>query len=242
MKSSYLTERNCSATRLNARLLGVLGAREGMWQAVISSSDPLPHLPGISFLSRMMKDVAPPPWERVNPSLKALYGTLAMERQFPERVYAFSVNLSERRVLKALGNTRGPLDHLRRDLVRKLEGALSRHVNIWMVIETKREKGYSLSSLHLHGAVGLADSELGTAKRVLHALSCGWNPQTAVRLKELYSAFWSGYSTKDVAFTELRVVGGCFSISRQLSVCAREIYALHAGMIRERLRGARRAL
>lgn len=228
-------------TRLNAKLLGVLGRGAGMSQAVISTSDPLPFVHGFSPVSRMMKDVTPPPWERAEPSLKVLYGNLSLMRQYPGRVFAFSINIEEARVRRALFNERGPLDHLRRELVRKLEGALSRRVHVWMAIETKREKSYSLLSLHLHGAVGLADSEVEVARGVFHALSSGWHPQTAVRMRELYSASWGGYSVKDVGFTELRVTGGCFSMSRELSANAREIYSLHAGMIRERLRDLRSA-
>lgn len=210
--------------------------------AVITPNDPIPYLspspslPGIPFLSQMAKNVLPPPWERASSELKALYATLSLLNQFPETAHTFSVNLTSERVQEAFGNERGPLDHLRRELVRKLEKALSRPVHMWVVIETKPSKDYALSSLHLHGAIGLTGAEVDVAREVFHNIARDWHPQTAVVMEEVYSAYWGGYSTKDVGFTSLRVDGGCFSVTRELSARARAIYDLHAEAIRGRLR------
>lgn len=109
------------------------------------------------------------PWERCGAMLKAAYLNMALASADDGTLaYAITLRLGESQIRKAMGTRRGPLDNLRREIVRRLEVALNRTPDFWLSVEAFAVNG---RDLHLHGAVGLFPGEEKTAREVLKGFS-----------------------------------------------------------------------
>jgi|GEM_PF-5580702 hypothetical protein len=82
--------------------------------------------------------------------------------------YAITLRLGEGQIKKAMGAKRGPLDNLRREIIRRLEATLNRTPDFWLSVEAFSPNG---RDLHLHGAVGLFPSEERAARDALKDFS-----------------------------------------------------------------------
>lgn len=222
-----------SATIWNARFLGLTPGHGSGGQSVIAASDPLPVSPLMVFV----RDVVPPSWERASSELRAAYASLALSVGAVD-AYAVSVNLGGQRISDAIAAGRGPLDHLRREVVRRLERALGRKVDLWLSLESKWGSAHTgaLSTLHLHGGVGLRAAEVSAAKRALMVVARGFYRPKAVDVRLVSHAVnWGRYAAKDAEFMEARFGQRNLTLTNALRTRAKRIYGVHASLIRGEL-------
>lgn len=84
--------------------------------------------------------------------------------------FAFSMNLDPMLIAAANDNARGPLDHVRRRVVRAVQDAYGGARPLWVVLETDDD-----GRLHVHGGVALNDNDLpGRLEASLAKFGGGW--------------------------------------------------------------------
>ena len=109
------------------------------------------------------------PWERTGPLLKAVYlNTALATANDGTKAHAITLLLSSTQIKKAMTAQRGPLDYLRREIIRRLGVALRRIPDMWLAVEAFLPGG---EDLHLHGAIGLFQHEEKIARSVLKGFS-----------------------------------------------------------------------
>ena len=99
--------------------------------------------------------------------LHAAYLTLALQDEHM-KAFGVSLNLGNAERLKALKAKRGPLDYLRREIIRHVEAILGRKVRFWLAIETIDPQA---RDLHIHGAISLHPSEQEAVAQTLKKFS-----------------------------------------------------------------------
>lgn len=165
-----------------------------------------------------------PAWERSTPRLKAPYCSLALSYAGP--AYSITLRLGAERIRKGDASSQNLLQHVRREISRKLDAALGRAVEFWFVLELSPDgKG---RKEHLHGELGVEASELVEAKRVLRGVALDYYPPRAVHAELTYAPLGAGgYASKEVDFTRLVRPGAAFTRTEPLLRRARDLYRLH---------------
>lgn len=198
-----------------------------------------------------------PAWNRCGPMLKAVYETLVLStRDDGTAPWALNLRLSGRRKSEANRFSRGPLEHLRREIKRKLERAFDRPVEFWLAAEFGgAKKGHKLG-LHFHGAFAFHRHELRRARAILKQIVGGEPRAVAFRhindprtwkSRSLESdvvaertrrnpAGWGRYVFKNLAATSFFVRGSVFTDTTELNRDARSMWEYHRSLLTETVR------
>jgi len=194
-----------------------------------------------------------PVWNRCGPMLKATYETLVLAtKDDGTTAHGLSLRISERRLDQALGFQRGPLEHLRREIKRKLETKLQRPVEFWLATEVEGHEVTHLRNFHIHGALGLRPAEVKLARKVLREIGDipraahlrimhdprSWmsTPASDVSLRSRYKrnpTRWGSYVFKDLPMTNVIVPGSLFTDTSSLRNNAEQLWHLHRSILRQ---------
>ena len=182
------------------------------------------------FLGR--KHRTPARWRDACDPLKASYFHKALETIGP--VHAFTANLSKEIEAEALSQ-KNPIDWLRRRISRNLRLALGRGVDFWIVAEEADDRRF-----HLHGELGIADTEAKNARGAIRK-ACGlWENtrQHQVHTKPDPDSGWTEYVIKDAykasgiarqrfgnTSQSVRFHGGVITRTQKLGAAAENLYA-----------------
>jgi hypothetical protein len=235
-----------------ARVSGLLGNPHQGRTPVISAEHPPSPRPDQHRLTKMFTS-AFPVWNRCGPMLKATYETIVLAtRGDGTAALGLSLRISERRLVPAIGFKRGPLEHLRREIKRKLEVKLQRQVEFWLAAEIEGHQVTHLRNFHIHGALGLRPDEIKVARKVLREIGGipraahltfihdprSWLniPATDVDLRSRYKrnpARWGGYVFKDLPMTNAIVPGSLFTDTGSLRDSAEQLWHLHRAILRQ---------
>jgi len=162
-----------------------------------------------------------PAWDRSTPRLKAPYCSLALS--LAGSAYTVTLRLGAERIRRGASSSQKLMQHLRREIARKLNAALGRSVEFWFVLELSNDV-----KEHLHGELGIDVSELKEAKRVLRGVALDYYPPRAVHAKLTYAPLGAGgYASKEVDFTRLVRPGAPFTRTEALQRRASDLYRLH---------------
>lgn len=181
-------------------------------------------------------------WERCGPAMKAFYATGALLTT--GNPHLLTLRLDGRRIEEAFRTERGPVDHLRREIARRLRRALGETPDFWVVAELVDGK---TDRLHFHGMIDVPDQAQPTAKRALLEIGDFYRPRK-LQLQRPRAGRdpldWGIYAGKNVCFDAADLPNCPLSITRSLNRRAAELYEFHRMVVRSHQRpssGSRQA-
>lgn len=237
-----------------AKVFGLVGSPLGGRIPVVRGEEPHAHR-NRALVSLFSKGF--PEWSRCGPMLKAVYETLVLStRDDGTKPWALNLRLSESRKDEANSFSRGPLEHLRREIKRKLESTFSRPIEFWLAAEFGGAKTGHKLGLHFHGACALHAHEVRRARAILKRIVGGepravalrpiddprtWGARLLDRAEVMARnrrdpAGWGRYVFKNLTSTSFFVRGSVFTDTTDLNRDARSLWEYHRSMLIEAVR------
>ncbi len=171
-----------------------------------------------------------PEWRDLSDTTRAVYYQRVLQHEW-SNTHAITLRFSNVTIKKAMSNSKGPMDYIRRRLEEKFKQKLTGSADYWFTLEIS-----AAGNLHLHGAISLLDNDIQSTKDALHAVNENINPafkNKAVRIDQIYDGIgWAAYATEDFRKTRKHITkGNLLTCSKSLKEPAKKLYELERDFI-----------
>lgn len=198
----------------------------GLENEAARASATLPAVPVGAFLREIG---SLPRWERSGPPIKAIYAAASMVDT--GEPYLLTLRVDAGRIAEAFDTERGPVDHLRREIARRLKQALGATPDFWLMAEQTRSKA---DGLHFHGMIDLSDDQLNLAKEALLDMGAFYRPRKLdlKRPEDTQDSLgWAVYATKTFQYDHASLSNCPLTMTAPLKRQAAQLYQFHRALV-----------